>query len=189
MGPGLGQHGYVSAFLRALLPAISPEELRAIVIDADALNNIAKVERWWEMLKRSRRHHAAPGRAVAPVGPIGRGDTADRLAAARRCAAEWGRDGGPQGREHCRRRAGRPRAAEPFRQPWPGDRRHRRRPRGGDHRPHRAGGGAVRSRRRSACTFMASRRSWCGGTSGTPGMLAGDVAAALPRAIKELRGE
>src|SRR6266545_2428442 len=48
VGPGLGQGGYVVAFVRALLPMLSPEDVRAVVIDADGLNNIAKVERWWE---------------------------------------------------------------------------------------------------------------------------------------------
>jgi NAD(P)H-hydrate epimerase len=50
VGPGLGQDGYVGAFVRSLLPALKPDDVRAVVIDADGLNNIAKVERWWETL-------------------------------------------------------------------------------------------------------------------------------------------
>src|SRR5438132_7013148 len=50
VGPGLAQHSYVVAFIRALLPMLTADDVKAVVIDADGLNNVAKVDRWWEML-------------------------------------------------------------------------------------------------------------------------------------------
>jgi len=121
IGPGLGQHGYVSAFLRALLPMLvatnrgsgsqegqpytrksAPQsaaaagptstaqpDLRALVLDADALNNIAKVDRWWEMLKLPTVITPHPGELSRLSGQSTEEIQADRLGAARRCAAEW----------------------------------------------------------------------------------------------------
>jgi NAD(P)H-hydrate epimerase len=68
IGPGLGQSGYVQAFVKALLPmlgsgtknqeppsqdpaGLEPGSLRAVVIDADGLNNLARIEGWTSLIK------------------------------------------------------------------------------------------------------------------------------------------
>src|SRR5207247_8020439 len=90
VGPGLAQHGYVVAFVRALLPMLTKDDVRAVVIDADGLNNISKVERWWEMLQVPAVITPHPGELSRLSGV----DTAeiqrDRLAAARTRASQWG---------------------------------------------------------------------------------------------------
>src|SRR5437667_2340518 len=90
VGPGLAQHSYVVAFVRALLPMLTADDVKAVVIDADGLNNIAKVDRWWEMLKVPAVITPHPGElsrlAEIETAEIQR----DRLAAARNCASQWG---------------------------------------------------------------------------------------------------
>jgi NAD(P)H-hydrate epimerase len=104
VGPGLGQGGYPQAFIKALLPMLEPAPrgsgpqpglapragLRGIVLDADALNNLSRVEGWHRMLKVPAVITPHPGELSrltgAPVAEI----QADRLSMARRCAAEWG---------------------------------------------------------------------------------------------------
>jgi NAD(P)H-hydrate epimerase len=90
IGPGLGQHGYVTAFMKALLPALSEKDLCAIVMDADALNNLAKVDHWWQMLKLPTVITPHPGELSRLTGLTTDEIQADRLAIARRCAADWG---------------------------------------------------------------------------------------------------
>src|SRR5207247_7418466 len=43
VGPGLAQHGYVVAFVRALLPMLTKDDVRAVVIDPDGHNTITKL--------------------------------------------------------------------------------------------------------------------------------------------------
>ena len=90
VGPGLAQHGYVVAFVRALLPMLTQDDVRAVVIDADGLNNIAKVERWWETLKVPAVITPHPGELSRLSGVETAEIQRDRLAAARTWAAEWG---------------------------------------------------------------------------------------------------
>jgi NAD(P)H-hydrate epimerase len=188
VGPGLGQGGYVVAFVRALLPMLTPDDVRAVVIDADGLNNIAKVDRWWEMLSVPAVITPHPGELSRLAGV----DTAeiqrDRLAAARKCAADWGLTvvlkgantivAAPDGRARL----------SPFANPGLAT----------------GGTGDVLA---GAITGLiaqgiepfeaASLGVYLHGLAaelvrrelGDAGMLAGDVAAALPRAIRELRRE
>src|SRR3990170_8625757 len=93
IGPGLGQGGYVQAFTRALLPMLSPDNLRAVVIDADGLNNLAKIEGWWRMTKVPAVITPHPGELSRLSGLSTEELQSDRLAVARRYAAEW--DAGP----------------------------------------------------------------------------------------------
>ncbi len=192
VGPGLAQHGYVVAFVRALLPMLTKDDVRAVVIDADGLNNISKVERWWEMLNVPAIITPHPGELSRLSGV----DTAeiqrDRLAAARTRASQWGLTvvlkgantvvaaPDPDGR------GGRARLS-PFANPGLAT----------------GGTGDVLA---GAITGLiaqgvepfdaASLGVYLHGLAGElvrrelgeAGMLAGDVAAALPRAIKELKG-
>src|SRR3989442_1380053 len=90
VGPGLAQHGYVVAFVRALLPMLTVDDVRAVVVDADGLNNIAKVENWWEMLKVPAVITPHPGELSRLAGIETAEIQRDRLAAARNCASQWG---------------------------------------------------------------------------------------------------
>lgn len=92
IGPGLGQGGYQQAFMRALLPAISPQEtgMRAVVLDADGLNNLSRVERWWEMLQVPAVITPHPGEMSRLTGLAVKEILSDRLGVSRRYAAEWG---------------------------------------------------------------------------------------------------
>jgi hydroxyethylthiazole kinase-like uncharacterized protein yjeF len=187
VGPGLAQHGYVVAFVRALLPMLTKDDVRAVVIDADGLNNISKVERWWEMLQVPAVITPHPGELSRLSGV----DTAeiqrDRLAAARTRASQWGLTvvvkgantivAAPDGRARL----------SPFANPGLAT----------------GGTGDVLA---GAITGLiaqgvepfdaASLGVYLHGLAGElvrrelgeAGMLAGDVAAALPRAIKELKG-
>ena len=188
VGSGLGQGGYVVAFVRALLPMLSQEDVRAVVIDADGLNNIAKVERWWEMLSVPAVITPHPGELSRLAGVETAEIQADRLASARQFAAEWGLTlvlkgantivAAPDGRARL----------SPFANPGLAT----------------GGTGDVLA---GAITGLiaqgvepfeaASLGVYLHGLAaelvrrelGDAGMLAGDVAAALPRAIRELKGD
>ena len=188
IGPGLGQHGYVTAFMKALLPALSEKDLCAIVLDADALNNLAKVDHWWQMLKLPTVITPHPGELSRLSGLTTDEIQADRLAVARRSAAEWdvtvvlkGANtviAAPDGRARL----------SPFANPGMAT----------------GGTGDVLA---GAITGLIAQgvdpfdaaslgvylHALAGDLVrhdlGDAGMLAGDVAAALPRAIKKLRGE
>ncbi len=187
VGPGLGQGGYVVAFMRALLPMIAPDDVRAMVIDADGLNNIAKVDRWWQMLNVPAIITPHPGELSRLAGVEAAEIQRDRLAAARKCAAEWGLTvvlkgantvvAAPDGRARL----------SPFANPGLAS---------GGTGDVLAGAitgliaqGLEPFEAASLGVYLHSlaaelvRREL-----GDAGMLAGDVAAALPRAIKELNG-
>lgn len=97
VGPGLGESGYQQAFLRGLLPALSTEPprdsgrgLRAIVIDADGLNNLVKIDNWPALIKVPAILTPHPGE-FARLTSLDIADVqADRLALARRYADKWG---------------------------------------------------------------------------------------------------
>jgi len=187
VGPGLGQGGYVVAFVRALLPTLTADDVRAVVLDADGLNNIAKVDRWWEMLDVPAVITPHPGELSRLAGV----DTAeiqrDRLAAARNCASHWGLTvvlkgantivAAPDGRARL----------SPFANPGLAS--------GGT--GDVLAGAIVGLVAQGVEPFeAASLGVYLHGFAGElvrrelgeAGMLAGDVAAALPRAIKELQG-
>jgi NAD(P)H-hydrate epimerase len=93
IGPGLGQQDDTRAFLLAVfdgLRALPDDRRPRLTVDADGLNNLARLERWWERLP----HHTV----ITPhPGEMGRlrggahvsGGGGDRLQVAR-WAAEWG---------------------------------------------------------------------------------------------------
>ncbi len=189
VGPGLGQAGYVQAFVKALLPVLG--EVGAVILDADGLNNLAKVDRWWQMLKAPTVITPHPGELSRLCGQSTEEIQADRLGVARRCAAEWGVTvvlkgantvvAAPDGRARL----------SPFANPGLA-----------------TGGtgdvlaGAITGLIAQSASGGEPYEAACLGVYlhglagelvrrelGDAGMLAGDVAAALPRAIKELKGE
>jgi ADP-dependent NAD(P)H-hydrate dehydratase / NAD(P)H-hydrate epimerase len=167
---------------------LTPDDVKAVVIDADGLNNIAKVDRWWEMLNVPAVITPHPGELSRLAGIETVEVQRDRLATARRCAAEWNLTivlkgantivATPNGRAHL----------SPFANPGLAS----------------GGTGDVLA---GAITGLiaqglgpfeaASVGVYLHGLAaelvrrelGDAGMLAGDVASALPRAIRELRGE
>ncbi len=90
LGPGLSQSGYVQAFVKALLPMLGKVQARAIVIDADGLNNLARVDGWPALIKAPTILTPHPGEfsrlTGLPVAEI----QVDRLGLARKYAADWG---------------------------------------------------------------------------------------------------
>ena len=92
-GPGLGQSPYIREVILELLESLRamPDEKRPhLVIDADGLNNLSALERWWTLLPK--------GTVITPhPGEMGRlckglkvsGGNVDRLELARNQAKEW----------------------------------------------------------------------------------------------------
>ena len=93
MGPGLGQSPYIREVILALLEelrAMPDEERPHLIVDADGLNNLSALERWWTLLP--------PGTVITPhPGEMGRlchglkvsGGSIDRLELSRSKAQEW----------------------------------------------------------------------------------------------------
>jgi NAD(P)H-hydrate epimerase len=97
VGPGLSQSGYVQAFVHALLPKLSDDQqegsersLRAAVIDADGLNNLARIDGWPALISVPAVLTPHPGEMSRLTGLSVAEVQADRLGTARKYAAEWG---------------------------------------------------------------------------------------------------
>lgn len=93
VGPGLGQSDDTRAFLGRLfagLRAMPEEERPRLLVDADGLNNLSRSERWWELLPAETVITPHPGEmARLRGGERVSGGGADRLEVARRAAREW----------------------------------------------------------------------------------------------------
>jgi NAD(P)H-hydrate epimerase len=195
VGPGLGQSGYVQAFMKALLPGLTTEPgkeshraLKAAIIDADGLNNLAATAAWPSLLKVPTILTPHPGEMARLTGLSVAEVQADRLGLARKCAAEWKAVvllkgaptivAAPDGRARINAFTN----------------------------PGMATGGTGDVLAGAIAGFVAQGvepfdaaclglyvSSWAGEIVrqelGSAGMLAGDVANALPRALKDLRGE
>ena len=101
VGCGLGQEGYVRAFMRSLLTALAEKDTaapstgsgqarRGVVIDADGLNNLAGVKAWWKELPAPAVVTPHPGEMSRLTGLPVEEVQSDRLAVARAHAGEWG---------------------------------------------------------------------------------------------------
>jgi NAD(P)H-hydrate epimerase len=97
LGPGLSQSGYVQAFVHALLPQLSGDQkedseplLRAAIIDADGLNNLARIDDWPALINVPTVLTPHPGEMSRLTGLSVADVQADRLGTARKYAAEWG---------------------------------------------------------------------------------------------------
>jgi hydroxyethylthiazole kinase-like uncharacterized protein yjeF len=89
MGCGLGQHPSTQEFIRQSLFSLSPIMPRGVVLDADALNALAKTDKWWQKMKYPAVLTPHPGEMARLTGLSVTAIQADRLKVAQRMAAEW----------------------------------------------------------------------------------------------------
>ncbi len=89
-GPGLSQGPSVPGFMRALLAHLPESGLRAVVIDADGLNNLSKIGDWAEHLTLPAILTPHPGELSRLSGLGIKEIQSDRAGVARRYASEWG---------------------------------------------------------------------------------------------------
>ena len=93
IGPGLGQSDATRAFLERVLAGIKemPDgERPRLIVDADGLNNLAQLERWWERLPAWTVITPHPGEmARLRGGGKVSGGGPDRLEVVRQAAREW----------------------------------------------------------------------------------------------------
>jgi NAD(P)H-hydrate epimerase len=94
VGPGLGQSEATREFLLAVFSHIRllPQHQQPrLVVDADGLNNLSRVERWWERLPSNTIITPHPGEMARLRGGTRiTGGGPDRLDVARQSAAAWG---------------------------------------------------------------------------------------------------
>ncbi len=89
MGCGLGRHASTEAFVRESLFSLTDDAPRGLVLDADALNALARTPGWPQSLSRSAVLTPHPGEMSRLTGLSVKEIQADRLGVARRSAAEW----------------------------------------------------------------------------------------------------
>lgn len=93
LGPGLGQSPFIRVVILELLEKLRnmPEHKRPhLIIDADGLNNLSALERWWTLLPGGTIITPHPGEMGRLCGDLKvSGGTIDRLALARDKAREW----------------------------------------------------------------------------------------------------
>ena len=86
LGCGLGQSQSVIEFISSVL--LKPE-LPALVLDADALNTLAKIPNWWRQLTNDAILTPHPGEMARLSGVSIAEIQSDRAGTARRLALEW----------------------------------------------------------------------------------------------------
>ncbi len=86
LGCGLGRHKSTRSFVRAHVSRASTPPL---VIDADGLNSLGELPRWWERLPDDSILTPHPGELARLTGKSARAINQDRWAIARECAAKW----------------------------------------------------------------------------------------------------
>lgn len=89
LGCGLGQDDGTLAFVRDLLFAVGEDSLRGVVIDADGLNNLAQMPRWWESLRARCVLTPHPGEFGRLTSLPTKQVQSDRLGLARNAAEKW----------------------------------------------------------------------------------------------------
>lgn len=93
MGPGLGQSARIREVMLQILEHLraQPEARRPhLLIDADGLNNLSALERWWTLLPSGTVITPHPGEMGRLCGGLKvSGGNIDRLELARSKAAEW----------------------------------------------------------------------------------------------------
>ena len=93
MGPGLGQSAHIREVMLQVLEHLrsQPEAQRPrLLVDADGLNNLSAMERWWTLLPSGTVITPHPGEMGRLCGGLKvSGGNIDRLALARSKAAEW----------------------------------------------------------------------------------------------------
>lgn len=89
VGPGLGQGAAQDSFLRQLLYSL-PADGPPVLIDADGLNALARLPRWWESIAARCVLTPHPGEFARLTGRSIADVQSSRLAAAREAAQRWG---------------------------------------------------------------------------------------------------
>lgn len=87
-GCGLSQRPSVAQELRSIVQAL-PQGLRGAVLDADALNNLAKIEDWWTLLPEGCVLTPHPGEMARLTGLSVEEIQAQRMAVAHDSAKKW----------------------------------------------------------------------------------------------------
>ena len=90
VGCGVGQHPLTAAFLRAVLLNQDGARLAPLVLDADALNNLASVDGWWRQLPFPAVVTPHPGEMARLMDLSTVEVQKDRLGIAERTAGKWG---------------------------------------------------------------------------------------------------
>jgi hydroxyethylthiazole kinase-like uncharacterized protein yjeF len=90
LGPGLGQGAEQLALVRQVLFSLQPDGPQ-VLIDADGLNNLAKLPLWWERVDAPCVLTPHPGEHARLTGRPVRDIQSDRLRAAREAARAWGK--------------------------------------------------------------------------------------------------
>ncbi|MBL8134341.1 MAG: NAD(P)H-hydrate dehydratase [Anaerolineae bacterium] len=88
IGPGLGRHAQMPDFVVGVL-SMAADLDRPAVIDADALNALAGISEWWDLVPRRSVLTPHPGEMARLNGLSIREIQADRLQIVRSCAAAW----------------------------------------------------------------------------------------------------
>ena len=93
MGPGLGQSAHIREVMLQVLEHLrsqSDSQRPRLLVDADGLNNLSALERWWTLLPSGTVITPHPGEMGRLAGGIKvSGGSIDRLELARSKAAEW----------------------------------------------------------------------------------------------------
>lgn len=90
VGCGMGQYPQVQAFLERLLLHEPPKAIPTVV-DADALNSLARVDEWWRSMEWPAILTPHPGEMARLTGESTSSIQGDRLESAREWAGRWGK--------------------------------------------------------------------------------------------------
>ncbi|HEX77785.1 MAG TPA: NAD(P)H-hydrate dehydratase [Dehalococcoidia bacterium] len=91
LGCGLGQRPSVREFIRQVLLEPHANLPQSLVVDADGLNNLAQIPEWWKALDRDAILTPHPGEMSRLTGLAISQIQEERLAQAKRAAAQWGK--------------------------------------------------------------------------------------------------
>lgn len=91
MGCGLGQRPSVAEFIQSILFNLPGNHIPALVLDADALNILARTPQWQRKLKRDAILTPHPGEMARLAGITVEEIQRDRLRIASKLAVEWGK--------------------------------------------------------------------------------------------------
>ncbi|MEE8470374.1 MAG: NAD(P)H-hydrate dehydratase [Dehalococcoidia bacterium] len=89
MGCGLGQHPSTMDFIRDSLFSLPSASSHSLVLDADALNTLARTPDWWQSLKSEAVLTPHPGEMARLTGLSVSDIQSDRLGITGKAAARW----------------------------------------------------------------------------------------------------
>ncbi|MFC1950516.1 NAD(P)H-hydrate dehydratase [Chloroflexota bacterium] len=88
LGCGLGQSQSAAEFIKSTLFGLKPAS-SSLVLDADALNTLAKIPNWWQQLTNDAILTPHPGEMARLVGVSVDEIQSDRIGIAKRMAVNW----------------------------------------------------------------------------------------------------